>query len=266
MTEEGVSHADLDAAAEEVDQPAAEIPAAEPEPEPVAEEEVKPEAQVAEPEGEPEPEVPAEPEDNAERSRLGRKVAALETQLQTALQALQEQAKPPADPVDPDDLVTVGKLDEYLGQAERRKQAVVKQYNAASQQELLKYGKQYKDEDWLEIVKMAESNWEYATRNPAVDTRLNFREAERKFLQGKIKKGKTPVNPLEKNKDQNPTNLGGESGAELAPPKEQAKPQLDKYAQDLVNRTGMSDESVDDALNNSPSHLGGEWNRKFGKT
>jgi hypothetical protein len=70
--------------------------------------------------------------------------------------------------------------------------------------------------------------------------------------------GKKPKNPLDKNKDETPKNLG--SGEDSKKETRTPSPvELDEYAAEFVKSTGMKPESVESALKgDAPTYLAGK--------
>jgi hypothetical protein len=255
MTEETkVSHDDLDAAAEEVDT----------EPEVAAAEEPEVEVAAVEATVEEEPAfVPAEPDDNDERSMLGRKVKAIGDQLDTfsnQLAPILARFDNPEVEGEEDDIITT-KADVIKVLRTENEQATAKKavYAKTVESALIDIGlAEGLDEDThIAVFKDAQANWNGKTGNAAIDAELNFKDALIRHNRKEMKKASLPVNPLEKNKDKE-EDLGGPAETAVKP-KKVAVPEMDDYAKDFVTKTGMKPESVAEALTgDAPTYLLGK--------
>jgi len=255
MPEEKVSHDDLDAAIEEA---APEVAAAE-------ESEEKPAAaEVATEEVEEKPAfVPAEPDDNDERSMLGRKVKAIGDQLDTfssQLAPLLARLENPVEGEEEDDIVTT-KADVIKVLRAENEQVTAKKavYAKNVESALIDMGlaEGLDEATHIAVFKDAQANWNGRTGDAAIDAELNFKDALIRHNRKEMKKASQPVNPLDKNKDKEEA-LGG--GAETkVKPKKVAVPEMDDYAKEFVAKTGMTPESVAEALTgDAPTYLLGK--------
>jgi len=253
MTEDIVSHDDLDAAWDNA-QPAEEVAAEEPVEETI-DEEPKEELQDGEPK-EPElpaeepklPEEPAEPEDNGERSKLGRKVKFLEdmvTQQNETIRNLQPVVEQPTNEFEDDeDPVTRGDIEKIIERREAAQRQQIETYNQNYNHGLIKLGLDLEESEHVATVKAVEKILNPSrTGNPEVDAELNFLKARSIVLEGKIKENAKPKNPLNKNKETTPENLGGGADTKTAS-KTHRMPKLDSAAQDFVKSSGWDADKV----------------------
>jgi len=264
MTEESVSHDDLDAAWENA-QPSEEVAAEEPVeeikekadeeteelPESGEESELSESGEPEETELPAEPELPGEPEDNAERSKLGRKVQYLETELTRAIETINE-LKTPAVPVeeelDEDAPVTRGDIEKIIEKREAVKAQQVNAYSEMYNQDLVRLGLELEEKEHLAVLNAAEKIKNPSrTGNPTIDAQANFLKAQNSILKKQIKDNAKPKNPLDKNKDTEPENLGG--GAETkTKTKSHRMPKLDESAKSFVKSMGWDSEKVNEVL------------------
>lgn len=259
MSEEKVSHDDL-AAAWDAAQPAEEVAAEEPTEtieetvdEPIEEVEGEPEAVAAEPaDDEPIPDEPDEPEDNAARSKLGRKVQYLETQLEQALGVIQKFQAPPAEPedeIDDDMPVTKADIEKIIEQRETQKQQQAALYSDNYRNTTIRLGLDLEEAEHAEILKSIDSLQNPSrTGDPVIDAEVNFLKAQTAVYQKRLKAKSVPQNPLNKNKDVDPeAPLGG--GAETkTSTRPRRMPKLDAQSQELIKHYGWDAERVTKAL------------------
>lgn len=284
MAENGVSVSfeDLDNAVTEVerpDQPLAEETPGETkeetretktEKEETAKEEKEPETQTTEKEEEPteskEDEVPEEPSDNAGRSKLGRRVSAIEASIQTLVDEMRTVLKPAenqetieseedtwlAENEDEDEFISKRDLPGLFEKFETlrtKKEAKVQKerdrYNAEYNAVFQEYGKSTDPELHKQIIdEMIANHNVKRSNNGSLDGELNYLKAKATIID---KKSAETTNPLEKNKDKDLKNLGGPSDT-IATPKESAPIKLDKYAAEFVSQVGLSEDSIKKAL------------------
>ena len=194
---------------------------------------------VVDPEKQDEPEVPAEPEDNSERSKLGRKVKNLELALEEALEKINKPAIKPTDTgldfgedtrfEDDDEEISFRKgdmrkmildtlkitLPKVIPGEVNRTLNVKDEYNRKAAIAIGRLGSAVENAEYEQIAQKVEKRFTRHTGNPEIDAMLNFQAAQ---IEIEKVKNKTKKNPLDKNKDKKPENLGG-SGGESAPSK-----------------------------------------------
>ena len=259
--DETVSHDDLDAAWDDA-QPSEEVAAEEPvtetqenadEPEAEVSE---PEVQVSEPETQEEPEeteVPAEPDDNAERSKLGRKVQYLQTELEKAIGVINDLKTPdtPGEELDPDEPITRGQIEEIIEKREAVKAQQVNAYSEMYNQDLVRLGLELEEKEHLAVLQAADNlSNPSRTGNPTIDAQSNFLMAQNDILKKQVKANAVPKNPLEKNKTEEPTNLGGKVDTKTTK-KSTRMPKLDSAAKAYVKEMGMDADMVNKVLSGS---------------
>lgn len=200
------------------------------------------EAAVPEAEAEVTPEQKARDEENAERSRLGRKVKELEAQL-SGIGTLQEQVARMASLLeskqetnDEDEIVTTKTLSSYLQRQEQeskqKKQAYEKDYTSA----FTRYGAEDDNFDtvWQEMV---DNHNVIHTGDPKVDAQINYLAAQNALL-------RKPNNPL-KGKGQD---VKGVNTPDTTKQNPKGMPTLDPVAEDFVKRMGISADWVNEKL------------------
>lgn len=182
-------------------------------------------------------ETKKEPEDNAERSRLGRKVADLEKlvlQQQELLKAKQEE-KPQ---VDLDSVPTFAELDDYLERKNKEKENEKKEYQATFLSTVV--GMEHDDEEIhakaLELMDADARFLKKHTGNAQFDAEKNYLLAVNTVLKG----GKNPL------KGKVPGALGAETTSTTH--KETKSPKLDEAAARFARKWGLGEESIKDAL------------------
>jgi len=245
MTEEGTDHAELDAAAEEV-----------------AEAEDTPTEEVI-----PQEEVPEEPEDNAERSNLGRRVKSMEDNVNEIAKNvsafIQEGIK--SREVQPEEKSIDQVLQEKYGEdyipttasefnawandrdvlIEDRRVKSENKYQGSYRSELDKLGQDTTPEEHKAIVDIMMKDFNIKRSDSGVsDAHINYKDAQVSYLRGMVSK-----NPLEKNKGKESENLGGALGTSSDSGKSVKPIVLDKYAQAFADSVGMSEEDRQKALN-----------------
>jgi hypothetical protein len=264
-----VSHADLDAALEKdaaAKVAAEQEPAKEPEQEPEPPEKEPEQAlssdpdQNPEPEPEPEPEedeLPPEPDDHKERSRLGRKVAGLEENINRLVGLIETLAtkKSEPEPEDPDDdepvFMTKKQLREFVKaqakdavvQTETEKTKAQRAYESSYVSHVRKIGSDLLPKQLEAVFKeMFDNHNEVIHKIPEVDADINFHRAVAS-LAAKAKPAPKVI-PLKKD---DPKNLGGPADTNIAP-KKVAAPKLDEHAAALVKHLGWNEDKVSAAL------------------
>lgn len=264
-----VSHDDLDAALEE--DATQDIPADEAKPE--AEEETETQEETPEePEETPvDDDLPDEPTDNSERSMLGRKVKGLSDELAEIKQLLrdrptQQDRQETIDDFDEDDDLPITKKEAIRIAREEQKKVMEEEknqrtvYNETAERVLIDLGleEQLDEKTHIDVYQRASKNWKVHTGNAKTDALINFKEALTQTLKAQLKLGKEPKNPLNKNKDKTPKNLGGGDETKTTV-KSPLSVELDEYSKEFVKKTGMKEESVREALTgDAPTYLAGK--------
>jgi len=221
-----------------------------------------------------EPDPLAEGDDNASKSRLGRKVKnleesnkKLEDMLAKALEkldsfatrqqeaAVKEPAAQTASGTDeeemPETIITPEDLERYNRVKQRRAEKSLATYQTQYRELFMKNAAD--DPDFQDVLKFVQSNPAYnkiITDNPVIDVALNYERASKAVLKGKLvelaKKNATPKVPVA-NEDASevPTGIGVTTRATST---QKAAPVLDSFAKDFIAKTGMSEAEVADAL------------------
>jgi hypothetical protein len=231
-------------------------------------EEPKVELNKEEPKEEPK-NIVEEPDDNASRSKLGRRVSALETKIESEFSNLKNElflkletinVQPNDETYEDDDLDMPMTRREFM-ELEKKKieaQSVNTKHIADYNAEFNKIKDDLEDEDMELHDKVMEElkknhNIKRST-NGTEDARYNYLSAKVAVLDAGRK---TPKNPLEKNKDNNPEGLGSPSGTSVDI-KTKKTIKLDPDAEAFVNYVKSqdntwTDEKVSGILDKEPS-------------
>jgi len=219
----------------------------------------EPQPEAAQAPEEPPPPIQEEPTDPRERSALGRKVKGLELEIQRLTQALQNQKltpqQPASEPTSEDDnempefVTTPEELRKALKVIEREKTREVQGYQIGYGQRFLEVGKDDPLYEEVETEMMANYN-QKVTGNPAVDAELNYAKAKAAVL---TKRLSTPPPPPKKEPAPLPGKGDKPQGSGVTFSSRNAKsptatPPIDEFAADFIRRTGMSEDSVREAL------------------
>ena len=182
-------------------------------------------------------------EENAERSKLGRKVKEFEVKLGEVdsikeqldrLESLLGQQRQETD--DEDDIVTTKTLDSYLARKESEKQTQQKKYEKDYVSSFTKLGIEDNnfDEVWSEMM---ERHNTVHTGDPKVDAQINYLAAANALY-------KKPKNPLQdKGNDIKGVNVPGETKKT-----DKGMPKLDPAAEEFVKKMGLGAEWVNEKL------------------
>lgn len=186
-----------------------------------------------------------EPDDNAERSRLGRKVKEQEQLLQTILLELQSLKKPAAEPVEEEEddeaLAEEARLEKLLERIQQKKEAKKTSYESKYLATLHTITKDVDEAEHKAIVEIMLSKYnKVITENPEVDAELNYRKAEADYLRSGVGKRKAPLRGDKPPKVEIPESK--KKGAEAL------DVELDDFAKEFVAKTKMSTDSIKKAL------------------
>lgn len=220
------------------------------------------EEEVAEEEAVEEEEViEEEPTDNADRSKLGRTVAALKGDLIETKETLgtiteqlkamtdiignQNQGEAPA-AVDLDEVVTVGQLKNILADADKVKSSKSTEFQKQYTKAFLAESQGLSDEEYLPIEKAMLAGYEAYSDDPKKDAAMNFLRAQNTVYRETMKLPAIRKNPL-KGKDK-PTGTIPGGKAPGAPAK---VIKLDATAAAYAKKRGFTDEQVAEALEGS---------------
>lgn len=190
-----------------------------------------------------------EPEDNAERSRLGRKVAHLETIILGLTEKLEKFGETPIGAPTKEE----GKRDEGEEKLPTSKEELRKMLHDLQEEEakekrsyestylakIYELGKDNDDQD--AIVELMLKNHNKVLHNkPELDAELNYRAAEAEYYRTKRVEKKSPLKGDKPPKTEKPESKAvGETALDI---------DLDEYAKEFIAKTGMSTESVKRAL------------------
>lgn len=267
MPDEPVSYEDLDAAADEImeqnlDEGAVEDQSAEgdeeeQEGEVVEEGEEGEQAQESE-----EGDLPSEPTDNAERSALGRKVAAQGETLarieQTLAEMVGNQRQPVEEPIedglddlDDDTPLTKREVERLLENRERKRKDADTKYQNGYRNTLAHLGQGQDPELHAVIVEKMMNDYNIKhSDNPVVDAQLNYANARADVFAGLAAKKASPF-PKKGEKEQGSQHLGGPSGNPQGQPRAKKKMKLDPHAQAYLDSLRMSDKDKEALVENA---------------
>jgi hypothetical protein len=203
---------------------------------------------------------PTIPEDQAERTRLGRRVKKVEESLDTILHKLDQigQVRMPSqqqvDTTDsgelPEFVSTPADVERVLDVRDRKRQSAIELYQTNYAKAIGKMENEIEDpklaeEVITEIFSNPQAFNKILSENPSFDAEVNFNKAMASVLRKKLAvplkpkpnvKGETPIAPTG-------TTVGSTSKGAVEAPIE-----LDEFAKEFVKATGMSPESVKTAL------------------
>jgi len=194
-------------------------------------------------------------------SNLTNSVTELVTALKSGNMGNQQYQEPEYEEDDPIPLTMgglVGAVEKLMQKRDQGFEAKTSEYEGGYMKTVEQLGSDYTDPVHKHIVSrmFKEFNIRHSD-NPALDARLNFRDAEAAILR-EVRDRK--ANPLDKNTGKRTQNLGGPTGTDQdvttgVPVK------FDKYASDLIQATGMKEEDAQKALQGDmPLYLRGRAN------
>ena len=215
----------------------------EPEPGP----EPQPEPEAAKPEDQPPP--PQPDAENAERTRLGRRVKKLEDLIGELVTELRESRKTPEPAPDvPETVATPDDVRRILAVEEQRKLNTQRVYHENYRKAIDALGSENEDVHEEVIKEILSPNSPFnqiLSENPFADAERNYYRAVKAVLK---KKAASPVKPKANVRAEKPiAPTGVPVGTTVNAPN--SKPfKIDEYARDFMRRMGMSDKSAEDAL------------------
>ena len=208
-----------------------------------------------------EPEIPEEPTDNAERSKLGRRLKGVEETIGRIASLLEQQAQerqfqqfapPPVQQPEPQEeipeyITTPAELERYLSYRDGQRQRAETAYQGnylKSCHAMSRLDPDLSQDIFNEMI--ANFNTKH-TGNAVVDSQLNWAQAKSSVLAKKLaaKANPEPSDRFQGTKTALPT---GVSATTRTQPPKQTLPKLDEAAMEFIKSTGMSDESVRAAL------------------
>lgn len=195
--------------------------------------------------------IKPEPDGNAERSRLGRKVKSLEETVQALMQKLETVAvtdiKAPEEKIEAEEEeefipTTKKELEEFLEHREERKKKQNIDYETKYIAVVNNLGLEEDDTAHEAIVEEMMKNFNVRYSNdPARDAEINYLKAERAYLKKQMAAVASTerTNPLKGNGK--PVPVGGDTKVTK---KKVALPKLDKYAEEFARDTGMTEDDL----------------------
>jgi len=212
----------------------------------------------------PEVKEPDEPVDNKDRSKLGRKVAKLESALKDVLKQnemlinmIKGEAKKEDDDIfagiDDDEGVTAGQVRALMEKRTNAESAAKQKYTNDYVASLAEIEADETPKVYAKVIETMKEKFNvYRTGDGRVDAIQNYVKAKnflitKDFDEDEIEEGAARVNPLSKNNGKEKSGLG-RPGASKSKTGVSRGIKLDKFAAEFVRKTGMSKESVKRAL------------------
>lgn len=241
MTEEAsqqVTHDDLDRAAEETPEVETEVVAEE-----ITEESVETVDDL---------EAKRKDEENAERSRLGRKVKGIEDRFESFEERLNRVLNKLETPreveVDDDDpIITPENLPRYMQKLEEQKGQQQKEYERKYASSFAKIGSDADESTFNDVwEEMLANHNTIVTGNPDMDARLNYLSAENAIL-----RGAKPKNPVKGKGSNVSVNIPEQMNEKAAKPVK-----FDAVAEEFMRRQGIDPEKAAAVIRSpAPAHL-----------
>jgi len=208
--------------------------------------------------------VEDEPKSNTDRSRLGRRVAGMERQINdlvgainkfVAVQGQPKDIKPDEVELDLDEPLTLRQMQDYFAKESQRRVEDSKSYTSSYVKTVWQLGQDEDDATLDEIAKELDDTTTYHrwSNDPTVDAERNYNRAARTVLARKLEAvAKRKESPLDKNK--NKEKVPTKTGADTKVPEREAKlPELDGDAKDFLKYIakggkGFTEDDIRDAL------------------
>jgi len=208
--------------------------------------------------------VEDEPKSNTDRSRLGRRVAGMERQINdlvgainkfVAVQGQPKDIKPDEVELDLDEPLTLRQMQDYFAKESQRRVEDSKSYTSSYVKTVWQLGQDEDDATLDEIAKELDDTTTYHrwSNDPTVDAERNYNRAARTVLARKLEAvAKKKESPLDKNK--NKEKVPTKTGADTKVPEREAKlPELDGDAKDFLKYIakggkGFTEDDIRDAL------------------
>lgn len=167
--------------------------------------------------------------ENAERSKLGRKVKTLEEQI-TRLSGLLERKQQEQEPED--SILTPENLPKYIERLEQERSHKKQEYSSSYTSKFAEIGAE--DENFDDVwAEMYANHNAVVTGDPSVDAQINYLKAQNALL----KKG--PKNPVQGKGATTNTAVNIPDGMQK---KQTVMPKLDHVAAEFLKKTGLSPE------------------------
>jgi len=187
---------------------------------------------------------PKEDDDHSEKSRLGRRLTRLETDIRSFMDEMKSTRKQPIEDDEvPEVISTREDVLKVMSVEERKREKARVDYESNYLRKLSEFQGDTENEkkQYEEIEKEMLANFNRkVTGNPLVDAELNFTKAKLSITEKKI-----PGREF-KGRAESPTGSPTIPNAVKTTPK--GLPELDEFARDFVRRTGMSEDSQKKAL------------------
>jgi hypothetical protein len=197
------------------------------------------------------------PQDHKERSDLGRKLSAYHRRMDEldnkfdhiaeSLESLQPKEQDSFEALEPDEPITRKEMENILARREEKQRDRDKSYNDNYVRTISGLGADLSQVEYDAVLAEMKDITYDPSNNPTMDAKMNFREAENRFLKKKIAEPVSKKNPL---KGEKPKETLGVTTTQTSVTKETKQPKLDADGQsyvDYVRRTS-GDEAADKLL------------------
>lgn len=195
-------------------------------------------------------ETPEERE-HRERSALGRKVAAIERNvnekfdtLNSNIERLMSLQMKPGDEFDEDEVVTAKSLTEILDRRENQIKQAQDKYNGNYHKTLVNLGVDEDEDIHNGIIKELEANFNFARTNDGErDATANYTKASRAYFKKQLNLQKKTV-PVKGKGNDLPLGSGADGEKIVEKDNSFSLPKLDAAALDYIKKRGLSEEQV----------------------
>jgi hypothetical protein len=223
-----------------------------------------------------EEEVQPEPSDNADRSKLGRKVKFMEDSLNGIKESIDDRMdrieqmltknqqpepyKEDFEDEDDEEIILTKKefkeqMQSFMTEQQTQKTDSQAQYEKGYLSTIKQLGAEEESEDEFNAIydEMMTNFNNKLSDNPEMDAERNWLKATKSVLKKQAAQPIKKENPLKGRKPKAPL---GKGSTDTVPKSASAVPELDDVAAEFIKKTGMSDELVADALNGeAPARL-----------
>lgn len=185
-----------------------------------------------------------EPDDNAERSQMGRRLKRAEGTIEQLLNLQLSKQEPVRDL---DENMTVREAEAFWAKKKQEENRATEQYEGDYVDAATNMGRGLDKETHGEILKIMYRDFNFPySNNPTVDAGINYQKAQHRLMKETLGKKKDKVNPLKAKKADAPL---GVSSATRTTTKTEIVPELDEHAKRFVDKLGKTPEQIKKALN-----------------
>jgi hypothetical protein len=202
----------------------------------------------------------AELEAHKERSRLGRRLSAMEERMDAFLNKAEQLVTPKEElfdeEIDPDMPVTLKEVEDYMAKKERTNTETRLKYENSYVKSVANLSSG-EDPDFADkVIAEMETNFnsEYS-KDGSRDAEVNWLKASNAVLKAGTKKS----NPLKGKKPKAPLGVGG---SDTNASRGYVRPKLDAATEDLISRSNFTEEQIKEALTSTKLYTAGERNAK----